>query len=775
MTNPVMEEIFTLSEAALFNGQERIQVHVFPFRMTQANLHAHASSPWLGFWSNLKEAYDAFERTSVPPQVSVCGNRYLIGQAPDPELLRRQRQRGERRPAADPLHAACCAAGASPAGEGGMCGRPMRPPGGRAWRRMPGAARPISADPCGSARLADRIAASSAGDVEQLHPPIQPTGEIVKSSTGRQPETGDRDNAKEPSSDQRRPRGVSAQMQHLDLGGLDQFTGYVVRRAQVWIFQDFKRVLRKFDITPAQFAVVKIVAANPGVVQAQGGRGAGHRAGAAGGDARPAGKARAHRAVALAERSALARAASDARGRRPAGAPGPIDRRARAARAGPHRRRRQARAVAHPAAAAALGLSGVVCLRYRGHPETHESEAAPQGVPGLGLRGDPVGYAGAGRGPRSAAADEREPRAGGLDCRHQQGQDRAAEDCRRAQCHEPAPLPIPTRSSAAHRCPSRCSPISSCSSSTRACCRSTSRCARIVPDFVPKDPQAATITVRQVLSHTTGLPNWRNVKQPLKTHFPPGEKFSYSGEAFLWLQRVVQAKTGEGIDTLAQRLVFGPLRMRRSSFVWRPEFDANFADPHDADLVPVPKYKSPTAKVAGSLQTTAADYARFLLAVMSGARLKPATARLWLRPQVRLQAAVLPVHRLHRARGRPARRLGARLGARARRRHVLPLGRCGALHELRGGLGGQARGRGGARQWRQRHGDHAGAGRRADAGRPPRVRLAQLPAPAPAAQAQGGEGGARTARSKEVKDSKGPAKGAEPQKITDPKNGKQAK
>jgi CubicO group peptidase (beta-lactamase class C family) len=85
-----------------------------------------------------------------------------------------------------------------------------------------------------------------------------------------------------------------------------------------------------------------------------------------------------------------------------------------------------------------------------------------------------------------------------------------------------------------------------------------------------------------------------------------------------------------------QRLVFGPLRMRRSSFVWRHEFDANYADPHDADLVPVSKYKSPAANVSGSLQTTAGDYARFMLAVMSGARLKPETARLWLRPQVRL-------------------------------------------------------------------------------------------------------------------------------------------
>jgi murein L,D-transpeptidase YafK len=84
MTNPVMEEVFVLSEAALNSGQERIHVHVFPFRMTQANLDARAGSPWLRFWSDLKEAYDAFERTSLPPPVSVCGDRYLIGQASDP-------------------------------------------------------------------------------------------------------------------------------------------------------------------------------------------------------------------------------------------------------------------------------------------------------------------------------------------------------------------------------------------------------------------------------------------------------------------------------------------------------------------------------------------------------------------------------------------------------------------------------------------------------------------------------------------------------------------
>ena len=86
MTNPVMDEIFALADAALDKGQERIEVHVFPFRMTKANMDAHADSPWSGFWTSLKEGYDQFERTHVPPQVSVCGDRYLIGQSPDPNL-----------------------------------------------------------------------------------------------------------------------------------------------------------------------------------------------------------------------------------------------------------------------------------------------------------------------------------------------------------------------------------------------------------------------------------------------------------------------------------------------------------------------------------------------------------------------------------------------------------------------------------------------------------------------------------------------------------------
>lgn len=76
MTNPVMEEIYDLSTAALKGGQSHIPVHVFPFRMTAKNMKKHAASPWSALWSNLKQGYDLFEKDKRPPIVSACDGRY---------------------------------------------------------------------------------------------------------------------------------------------------------------------------------------------------------------------------------------------------------------------------------------------------------------------------------------------------------------------------------------------------------------------------------------------------------------------------------------------------------------------------------------------------------------------------------------------------------------------------------------------------------------------------------------------------------------------------
>jgi len=78
MTNPFIEEIWTVADAALRAGQPFFRVHVFPFRMTEANMQAHRRSRWLDFWLNLKEGYDWFEREGRPPDVTVREKRYAF-------------------------------------------------------------------------------------------------------------------------------------------------------------------------------------------------------------------------------------------------------------------------------------------------------------------------------------------------------------------------------------------------------------------------------------------------------------------------------------------------------------------------------------------------------------------------------------------------------------------------------------------------------------------------------------------------------------------------
>lgn len=83
MTDPVIEEIYALADAALRGGQRFFRVHVFPFRTTDGNLAKHKRSKWYPFWKNLKEGYDFFEKSGGPPNVLVKNRRYCFEKARD--------------------------------------------------------------------------------------------------------------------------------------------------------------------------------------------------------------------------------------------------------------------------------------------------------------------------------------------------------------------------------------------------------------------------------------------------------------------------------------------------------------------------------------------------------------------------------------------------------------------------------------------------------------------------------------------------------------------
>jgi CubicO group peptidase (beta-lactamase class C family) len=158
-----------------------------------------------------------------------------------------------------------------------------------------------------------------------------------------------------------------------------------------------------------------------------------------------------------------------------------------------------------------------------------------------------------------------------------------------------------------------------------------------LPRYLPGDARAATVTLADVLSHSAGFPNWRNGDFPLRTYFAAGERFSYSGEGYLYAQHAIEAATGASIEVLCRELVFEPLAMARSSLIWNAALERNRAFPHDAFGRPALGHKPGEANVAWTLQTSASDYARFLIAVLEGKGLKAETTALWLQPRVEVR------------------------------------------------------------------------------------------------------------------------------------------
>lgn len=157
------------------------------------------------------------------------------------------------------------------------------------------------------------------------------------------------------------------------------------------------------------------------------------------------------------------------------------------------------------------------------------------------------------------------------------------------------------------------------------------------------DARLAAMTPAVLLSHGGGFPNWRRPRWtgPLPILFQPGTEFSYSGEGYHLLQFLIEKKTGRDLAALAKEKVFDPLGMARTSFLWEDRFDPDFAVDLDAGLGPLIRRSKTFAVSAGSLLSNASDYAKFLIATLSGRGLKPETAAIWRTPRLRVGGRAL--------------------------------------------------------------------------------------------------------------------------------------
>jgi CubicO group peptidase (beta-lactamase class C family) len=145
----------------------------------------------------------------------------------------------------------------------------------------------------------------------------------------------------------------------------------------------------------------------------------------------------------------------------------------------------------------------------------------------------------------------------------------------------------------------------------------------IDPDVVD-DPRVEKLTTRFILSHQSGFANWRgnNADGKLVFEFEPGTRYQYSGEGYEYLRKALEKKFHKSLEELAKELIFNPLKMSDTRFVWDKTMDSTrFAKWHNENGELYETEKNLTINAADNLLTTVQDYCKFMVFVINGAGL----------------------------------------------------------------------------------------------------------------------------------------------------------
>ena len=155
-----------------------------------------------------------------------------------------------------------------------------------------------------------------------------------------------------------------------------------------------------------------------------------------------------------------------------------------------------------------------------------------------------------------------------------------------------------------------------------------------------EDLRYRQITIRMLLDHTSGFPNWRwfTDDKKLRIYFTPGSRFAYSGEGIALAQMVVETIMGMPVEEMMDQRIFKPLGMTNSSMIWQHRFEADYSNGYDEQGKSLGAQRRTKGGAAGSMQTTLRDYALFVRAVLGGTILDKKTKALMLSPQIRIKS-----------------------------------------------------------------------------------------------------------------------------------------
>lgn len=155
---------------------------------------------------------------------------------------------------------------------------------------------------------------------------------------------------------------------------------------------------------------------------------------------------------------------------------------------------------------------------------------------------------------------------------------------------------------------------------------------------IEHDERHRLITPRMVLSHTTGLPNWR--KDTLNLLFTPGTKYQYSGEGFQYLARATAKAnnvTRDGLFEIFKQEVALPLNATRLYYNWNEDVATYKAYGHKNGIVGSngpSDFRTQEFGSAHNLHSDIESYAHFISAMITGKNISKKMHQEMLKAQV---------------------------------------------------------------------------------------------------------------------------------------------